>query len=76
MNYESLGIMTDDVYEQKEKDNNDIKKVGLRQVLYNKVKHPIMRKVRHVWFIQDFRNRKKYKKWREYYKNYDSIKSE
>lgn len=76
VNYESLGIMTDDVYEQKEKDNNDIKKVGLRQVLYNKVKHPIMRKVRHVWFLQDFRNRKKYKKWREYYKNYDSIKSE
>lgn len=76
VNYNSLGIMTDDVYEKKEKDNNDIKIVGLRQVLYNDIKHPILRKVRHVWIIQDFRNRKKYKKWRQYYKNYDSIKSE
>ena len=76
VNLESLGTLPSDYLQQKANENKQIKRVGVKQWVYSNIKHPIKKKIRHVWFIQDFRNRKKYKKWREYYKNYDSIKSE
>lgn len=70
VNYDRLGIMTDDVKEQLKKDQSDIKKIGFKEWIYKKVKQPIKRKLRHFWIIQDILNFKKYIKWKKYYKNY------
>ena len=60
VNYDRLGIMTDDVKEQLKKDQSDIKKIGFKEWFYKKVKHPIKHKIRHSWIIQDILNFKKY----------------
>lgn len=70
VNYDRLGIMTDDVKEQLRKDQSDIKKIGFKEWFYKKFKQPIKRKLRHNWIIQDIINIKKYIKWKNYYKNY------
>ena len=72
VNYDKLGIMTDEVNEQLKKDQSDIKKIGFKEWFYKKVKHPIKRKLRHSWIIQDILNFKKYIKWKKYYKNYNA----
>lgn len=73
VNYDRLGILTDTEVSKKEKEDT-IKKIGFRQWFYKKVKHPIKRKIRHIWWLQDLMNRKKYKKWKAYYTNYDNNK--
>lgn len=70
VNYDNLGIMDDKTSEQIKKDKSDIKKVGFKEWFYIKVKHPIKRKIRHWWFVQDLLNLKKYIKYKKYYKNY------
>lgn len=70
VNYDRLGIMTDEVKKEMQKDQTDIKKIGFREWFYKKVTHPLKRKLRHNWFVQDLLNIKKYIKWKKYYKNY------
>lgn len=70
VNYERLGIMTDEVKEKLQKEQSDIKIIGFKEWFYKKVKQPIKRKLRHNWLFQDLVNIKKYIKWKKYYKNY------
>ncbi len=70
VNYERLGILEDDVAIKLQQDKADIKKVGFKEWFYIKFKHPIKRKIRHWWFVQDLLNAKKYIKYYRYYKNY------
>lgn len=70
VNYENLGILDEQTKQKIEKDKNDIKKVGFKEWFYNKVKRPIKRKIRHWWFLQEILNIKKYRFYKDYYKNY------
>jgi hypothetical protein len=66
VNYDRLGILTNDEYKsEKEK---RIKDLGLREWIYAKFTHPLKRKLRHKWFIQDVLNMKKYIKYWNYYR--------
>jgi hypothetical protein len=71
VNYDNLGILSDEVINQIESSNKSVKTIGLRQWLYNNVKHPIKVRLRHFWLLQDLKNMKKYIKYYRYYKNYD-----
>lgn len=70
VNYENLGIMSDEVKEKMQAEQKDIKKIGFKEWVYKKYVHPIKRKLRHNWLFQDLINLKKYIKWSRYYKNY------
>lgn len=71
INYQHLGVLPYDYLSQKKEENKNLKKVGFKEWFYSQVKHPIKRKIRHVWFLQDIINFRKYCKYRKYYKNYD-----
>ena len=71
VNYDGLGIMTDEVKKEMQVKNNDIKNIGFKEWFYKKVTQPIKRKLRHNWLFQDLINIKKYIKWKKYYKNYE-----
>lgn len=68
VNYNKLGVLKADFLIEKRIQNKSIRKVGVRNWLYVNIKHPILIKIRHMWFIQDIRNLKKYRKYRKYYK--------
>ncbi len=70
VNYDRLGIMTCEIKKEMQTEQKDIKKVGLKEWFYLKFKHPLKRKLRHCWLIQDILNIKKYIKYKRYYKNY------
>ena len=70
VNYDRLGIMTDEVKTEIKKEQSDIKKIGFKEWFYKKFKQPLKRKLRHGWFVQDVMNMKKYLKYKKYYKNY------
>lgn len=70
VNYDRLGIMTDEIKEEIQSQKTDIKKIGFKEWFYQKVTHPIKRKIRHLWIVQDIMNAKKYLKYKKYYKNY------
>lgn len=70
VDYDRLGIMTDTVKKELQSEQTDIKKIGFKEWFYKKVKHPIKRKLRHSWLIQDILNFKKYIKYKKYYNNY------
>ncbi|MBO4323101.1 MAG: hypothetical protein J5836_00410 [Clostridia bacterium] len=63
-----LGVLTDEVGKENEREGNGVKKIGLKQFLYNKIVHPIKYKTRHWWWLQDLLNIKTCRKWRKYYK--------
>lgn len=70
VNYDRLGIMTDEVKAQIQEKKKDIKTVGFKEWFYLKFTHPLKRKLRHNWLLQDILNFKKYIKYKRYYKNY------
>lgn len=71
VNYDRLGVLEEkNPVENKSKieTKNEINDIGFRQWFYNKVTHPIKRKIRHVWILQDILNFKKYIKYWNYYR--------
>ena len=68
VNYDRLGIMTDEVKAQIQEKKKDIKTVGFKEWFYLKFTHPLKRKLRHNWLLQDILNFKKYIKYKRYYK--------
>lgn len=70
VNYDRLGIMTDEVKSEIQEKKKDIKTVGFKEWFYLKFTHPLKRKLRHNWIVQDILNFKKYIKYKRYYKNY------
>lgn len=72
VNYDRLGILEEK--ERQEIKEKKIEEIGFKNWFYNKVKHPIKRKLRHVWFVQDLLNLKKYIKYWRYYKQLDKNK--
>lgn len=70
VNYDRLGIMTDEVKTEIQEKKKDMKNVGFKEWFYLKFTHPIKRKLRHNWIVQDILNFKKYIKYKRYYKNY------
>ncbi len=70
VNYERLGILTDDVLKEMNIEQSKIKNIGFKEWFYKKFKQPIKRKIRHFWLLQDIINIKKYIKYKKYYKNY------
>lgn len=70
VNYDRLGIMTDEIKKELQTEKKDIRNVGLKEWVYLKFTHPLKRKLRHTWLVQDILNIKKYIKYKRYYKNY------
>lgn len=70
VNYDTLGIMTDEIKKELQTEKKDIRNVGLKEWIYLKFTHLLKRKLRHSWLIQDIINIKKYIKYKRYYKNY------
>lgn len=71
INYDRLGVLEDKSRVEKKPKieiKNEIKKLGFRQLFYNKVTHPIKLKIRHIWILQDIINFKKYIKYWNYYR--------
>ena len=68
VNYDNLGVFSNESYQKMKDDKANIKIVGFKEWFYVKFKQPIKRKLRHSWLIQDILNFKKYIKYWMYYK--------
>lgn len=68
VNYDRLGILDSKTKAEMQKRQNDLRQVGAREYIYQHFTHPIKRKVRHWWLLQDVLNAKKYFKYWKYYK--------